>query len=113
MRETATGVKKWLLLGTALMHATWDGDYETVQVLVEFGANINMQNIRLNTALHFACDKNYRNIIDFLCSRKAKLLRNGLGQMPNLPKDIAANLYSSGIELPKVELILKIEARTI
>jgi hypothetical protein len=49
---------------TPLMHATWFGHYKVVQLLVNAGANINLQNKRGNTALHFAYENSHRNIID-------------------------------------------------
>ena len=42
---------------TPLMHAVWPGNLEVVKLLVEGKANINFQNLKHNTALHFAYER--------------------------------------------------------
>ena len=49
---------------TPLMHATWYGHIEVIKHLINAGANINYQNKRGNTALHFAYENSHHSIID-------------------------------------------------
>ena len=48
---------------TPIMHATWFGYDKVVDFLIDNGANVNLQNNRGNTALHFAYENNHKKII--------------------------------------------------
>jgi hypothetical protein len=48
---------------TPLMHATWFGHTEVIEILLDKGANVNLQNLRGNTALHFAYENGHRGIV--------------------------------------------------
>ena len=48
---------------TPLMHASWFGHTEVIQILLEKGANVNLQNMRGNTALHFAYENGHHGIV--------------------------------------------------
>jgi ankyrin repeat protein len=51
---------------TALVHAVWPGNYQIIAMLLATGADPNIQNLRGNTALHFACERNFRTLIKLL-----------------------------------------------
>ena len=67
---------------TPLMHATWFGHIEVIQLLLDSGANINMQNKRGNTALHFAYENSHKKITVLLREQGAVDLRNNIGILP-------------------------------
>lgn len=60
--------------------AVENGHAEAVRVLLEAGANINLQDGSMKTALHYACEKNNVAVVRLLVDKKAKVdLRDGLG----------------------------------
>ena len=67
---------------TPLMHATWYGHIEVIEILLNAGANINLQNKRGNTALHFAYENNHEKIWLLLREQGAVDLKNQIGILP-------------------------------
>ena len=67
---------------TPLMHAAWWGSIDAVQLLLTNGAEVNAQNLRKNTALHFAYEKGRRKIVALLEAAGAQQLVNGIGLRP-------------------------------
>lgn len=59
-----------------------DVPFQTVQVLLEHGANINKANHAGFTALHFACKQGQRDIIPPLLEYGAHHLSNKNGDTP-------------------------------
>ena len=51
----------------ALHYASFNGDFESVKILLEFNANINNFSNNRKIPLHFACSKNHYEICEFLC----------------------------------------------
>jgi hypothetical protein len=62
---------------TAIMHTVWPGHYKALEVLLYSGAEPNVQNNRMNTALHLCCEKGHRRLIRLLIDMGADIsLRN-------------------------------------
>lgn len=59
---------------TALMWAAKDGHKEIVERLIDAGANINTKNIYAKTALDYASEKGYEDIVKILKQRTEMLL---------------------------------------
>ena len=70
--------------GDNLVHiATQLGDLDTVSFLIRAGVDINKTGDMGSTALHYAYDGKYQEIIDFLLGHGASLdLRNEFGKLP-------------------------------
>ena len=49
---------------TLLMHAAWNGHLDVTKLLLQYGARPNIQNIRGNTALHFAYERGHKALIN-------------------------------------------------
>jgi len=59
---------------TALHHAAYNGDFESVQTLIEKGrANVNAYSNQQKTALHFAALNNHPDIIELLIASGAEM----------------------------------------
>lgn len=58
-------------MGTALMAATYKGDYEMVKILLQFNPNVNLTDRKGTTALHLACTFNFKEIAKMLLKHKA------------------------------------------
>lgn len=48
---------------SALIHASWWGHFWAVKLLLECGADVNIQNKRKNTAAHMACQRDHSAIV--------------------------------------------------
>lgn len=70
------------------MLAAWGGDLRIGRELIKRGADINAQNLRLNTALHFAYEKDRTAFIKLLESKGAMKTANALGQIPLTKNEI-------------------------
>lgn len=67
---------------TPLMHAVLSGSHHFVQLLVEYGADVNATTREKNTALHYAFNRAWQPIVDFLVGESASLsAKNRLGQV--------------------------------
>lgn len=51
---------------TPLIHCAWPGHAEVMQLLVDYGADPNLKNHKLNTALHFVCEQSHKACIKLL-----------------------------------------------
>jgi hypothetical protein len=51
---------------SAIFHCVWPGHYKVLEVLLYHGADPNIQNNRLNTALHLCCEKGHKKLIKLL-----------------------------------------------
>jgi len=58
---------------TALMHATWEGNIEVVQLLAKSNANINVRNELWNTPLSLAAIKGHCDLVEFFIQEGANL----------------------------------------
>ena len=68
---------------TPLMHAVFSGSHHFVQLLVEYGADVNAATREKNTALHYAFNRARQPIVDYLVGEGASLsAKNRLGQVP-------------------------------
>jgi hypothetical protein len=68
---------------SALFHAVWPGHEQFIAVLLEYGANPNMQNHRRNTAMHLAVERGHDGIVRlFLRYGANPLLENSNGDAP-------------------------------
>ncbi len=79
---------------SALMHASWEGDIKTAELLIENGANIN------------AVDNNGATSLDYAkisLERHSKQLSEGSGRLDNLEKVIAL-LSANGAESGKQDV---------
>lgn len=56
---------------TALFHSCWPGYIDTCKLLLEAGANVNHQNVKQNTVLHFACYRQHYELISLFISYNA------------------------------------------
>ncbi|CAD8086750.1 unnamed protein product [Paramecium primaurelia] len=65
---------------TPLILSAYYGKLETLQILVNVGANINHQDIYGNSALHYACKFNFKQIVEFLLQKQHLLLQQNLEQ---------------------------------
>lgn len=74
--------------GSPLLYAATKGNIATVRVLLENGANSNLEDTNGVTPLHLAIEQEYLEIVGMLCSHGASLLardKNG-----NTPLDLMA-----------------------
>ncbi|MDR2789647.1 MAG: ankyrin repeat domain-containing protein [Campylobacteraceae bacterium] len=63
-----------------LMLAAYNGNFETVEMLIEFGADVNLKNDRGQTPLAGVCFKGYLDIVKLLVENGAKIDEdNGFG----------------------------------
>ena len=53
---------------TPLIHAVWPENVEVIEYLLKHNADPTIENLRLNTAVHFAYEKNNEEIINLLLS---------------------------------------------
>jgi len=68
---------------TALMYACYDGDFESVKILIENGADINRQDNEGWTALFYAVSKNREDIAQYLIAKGAnKQIKDISGKRP-------------------------------
>jgi ankyrin repeat protein len=58
-------------MGTALMAATYKGDNEMVELLLEYQQNVNLTDNKGASALHLACIFNFKKIAKMLLNNKA------------------------------------------
>lgn len=66
-----------------LIKAAWRNSKYAAEKLCELGANVNLVNRDLNTALHLCCSENHRYIAQLLIRHKAELnLKNKWGLTP-------------------------------
>ncbi|CAD8095467.1 unnamed protein product [Paramecium sonneborni] len=65
---------------TPLLLSAYYGKLETLQILVNVGANINHQDIHGNSALHYACKFNFKSIVQFLLQKESVVLLKNLDQ---------------------------------
>jgi len=65
-----------------LLIATLRGHIEVVKVLLKYKIDMNAYDNDGNTALHFAAENGYKEIINFLLENKCKILKNKEGQTP-------------------------------
>ena len=62
---------------SAIFHCAWPGHYKVMEVLLYHGADPNITNNRLNTALHLCTEKGHRKLIRLLIEMGASIeLRN-------------------------------------
>ncbi|CAD8177990.1 unnamed protein product [Paramecium octaurelia] len=59
---------------TPLLLSAYYGKIETLQILVNLGANINHQDIHGNSSLHYACKFNFKQIVEFLLQKPHLIL---------------------------------------
>lgn len=83
---------------TPLHNACWTGQIEIVQVLIDYGANTNMQNDHGETPLHWAARMGYANIVKLLLEVGADPTVQGTS---GRPIDIAANQEIRDLLSPK------------
>jgi len=50
-----------------------NGQINTVEVLIEFGADVNIQDEQRWTPLHFACNNGHKNVVSFLLKNGANI----------------------------------------
>ena len=60
-----------------LMDAAWGRSVDIADMLIKCNADVNIQNLRGNTALHFAFERNSKPVVHLL-------LENGAGYVPLL-----------------------------
>lgn len=66
---------------TVLMDAVWNGNLPMVELLCDSNADPNIANLRRNTALHFAYEKEHTDIAIYIeAHNEVKLSVNGLGK---------------------------------
>ncbi|KAB7887659.1 ankyrin repeat domain-containing protein [Poseidonibacter ostreae] len=63
---------------TLLMLATYNGNYETAQMLINNGANLNKVNQREQTPLEGVCFKGYIKIVKLLVENGAEVTSNSI-----------------------------------
>ncbi|CAD8173722.1 unnamed protein product [Paramecium octaurelia] len=63
---------------TPLLMSAYYGKLETLQILINVGANINHQDIHGNSALHYACKFNFKSIVEFLLQKQHLVLQQNL-----------------------------------
>ena len=65
-----------------MIWAVGAGNYQIVQLLVESGANINIQETKFGTtAIHISISKNYFEIFNYLLRKNAKIdIKTNAGQ---------------------------------
>ncbi|CAK90218.1 unnamed protein product (macronuclear) [Paramecium tetraurelia] len=69
---------------TPLLLSAYYGKFETLQILINLGANINHQDIYGNSSLHYACKFNFKQIVQFLLQKSHLiLLQNQESQYPD------------------------------
>ena len=89
---------------TILIIGAQNNNKRIIKIALRYGAQINMQNILGNTALHFAKEYKYYNIFDYLIKKGAdpniKNLR-GLKAKDGLRKNIKEKELFLGIYLEK------------
>jgi len=70
---------------TPLIHSAWYGYIGVARVLLEFGADVNVKNLRGNTAMHFCLEKDNIEMLYLFLSKggaPALLMPNLLGKIP-------------------------------
>ena len=77
---------------TAIFHTVWPGHFFALRMLLQRGADPNIQNVKKNTALHLAVERGHKNLIRCLLEYKADpTLRNAADllcfQTPANPED--------------------------
>lgn len=95
---------------TAIFHAAWPGHFKVMEVLLYHGADPNVQNNRLNTALHMCTEKGHRKLIRLLIEMGARIdLRNWQNKtcLDVIPLDgvAAAAAAAAAAETPAVKLV--------
>ncbi|CAD8088941.1 unnamed protein product [Paramecium primaurelia] len=106
---------------TPLLLSAYYGKFETLQILVNLGANINHQDIHGNTSLHYACKYNFKSIVEFLLQKKHLiLLQNHEQKYPNfyiedtdIAQIFADYLEQSNQKRTKEVIILNTQTETI
>ena len=58
-----TGTVVGVVANTALVFAAYYGQESTVELLIEAGADMSHQNLRGNSALHYAASRGHREIV--------------------------------------------------
>lgn len=67
---------------TPLIHTVWPGHLQAMCALLELGADPNIQNNRMNTALHLSCEKGHETLIVILIEKGANAdLKNAQGML--------------------------------
>jgi ankyrin repeat protein len=84
-------------MGTALMAATYKGDKEMVNLLLQYNPNTNLTDNKGTTALHLACIFNFNEIARLLLNHKANT--NHKDAQNKTPLDYA--ILNKNIELIK------------
>ncbi len=70
---------------TPLIHAVWPENVPMIEYLLHHKADPNIQNLRLNTAVHFAYEKNNEDIINLLLTYGGMMsldVPNSMGKTP-------------------------------
>jgi hypothetical protein len=58
---------------TSIFHGVWPGHAAAIELLLSYGADVNWQNNRKNTALHLACDRMHLPIMELLIKSGARV----------------------------------------
>jgi len=67
---------------TPLHWACSNGQINTTEVLIEFGADINVRDEQGWTPLHFACNNGHKNVVLFLLKNGAKMIEDNFQRPP-------------------------------
>jgi len=103
LRESKVDINKTDTKGTSLlMHATWHEHEEVIQVLLKTKADPCLKNSRLNSALHYAYEKENEHIIHLLIQHGGSLVLRDPNELGLIPAEMANNEYLRCEDLTEV-----------
>eukprot|EP01084_Bolivina_argentea_P251666 422158_1 len=98
--EQGTKLEPYITKNTALHYAVLSGSLETVQVIYNLEASLDVKNKLLSTPLHVAASLGYTEIVKYLCDLKADIEAKNVVQ--NTPLHCA--IYAGHVSAVKILL---------